>query len=212
VKVLNAWIASLLLLASISAYAQTGNFFSDLAAGLESLAKGLEALNNPQNTESTNPTSNNQTADPANPQNEGSTNPTGNNQTADPVNKPAARDFEREAADRRARALEWENETKKILNSSKSFNVEVICTDDFFLSGRGFISRGDSGGISAISAYYGMGANVNPNAYAAFSKQPYNCKAQARSFESKRLEIIGRAPGGRYVVKIDGKNVYSAIK
>jgi hypothetical protein len=212
-KIICRWIICSLLVSPISVYAQTGNFFSDLAAGIESFAKGLEALSNPQNNESTNSISNNPTTDPGNPQNTESTTSNSNNPTADSANKPPARDYEREAADRRARALEWENEKRAILNSSKSFNVEVICTDDVYVSARtGYVSRGDSWGINAVSAYYSMGANVNPNAYAAFSKTPYICKSQSSKFETKRLDVIGRAPGGRYVVKIDGKNLYSAIK
>jgi len=193
VKIVHAWIAFFILLSPISGQAQTGNFFTDLAAGIESLAKSLESIGEPQNAET--PTLN-------------SPNP-----AIDPASQPAERDYEKEAADRRARALEWENEKRAILNSSKSFNVEVICTDDVYVSARtGYVSRGDSWGINAVSAYYSMGANVNPNAYAAFSKTPYICKSQGTKFETKRLDVIGRAPGGRYVVKIDGKNLYSAIK
>lgn len=192
-KIFYIWIFSLLLLSPISGHAQTGNFFTDLAAGIESLAKSLESIGEPQTPESITSNSN----DP----------------TIDPASKPAERDYEKEAADRRARALEWENEKRAILNGSKSFNVEVICTDDVYVSARtGYVSRGDSWGINAVSAYYSMGANVNPNAYAAFSKTPYICKSQSAKYETKRLDVIGRAPGGRYVVKIDGKNLYSAIK
>jgi len=44
----------------MSGYAQTGNFLTDLAAGLDSLAKGLEAISN-----STSSTNNVATLDPA---------------------------------------------------------------------------------------------------------------------------------------------------
>jgi len=124
-----------------------------------------------------------------------------------------ASDYQRESSTRNLRELEWEIEKRKILNSSKSFKVEVICTDDVYISpSTGYASRGDGYGVSAVSAYYSMGAHINPNAYAAFSKTPYICKSQSRMFDVNRLAVIGRAPGGRYVVKIDGKNIYSAIK
>lgn len=41
-------IIFLALLCPISSYAQTGNFFEDLAKGLDSLAKSLEAISDPQ--------------------------------------------------------------------------------------------------------------------------------------------------------------------
>lgn len=60
-----AWVFSLILLFPISGYAQTGNFFEDLAKGLDSLAKGLEAISDPQKAGSSAPQSSAETIDPA---------------------------------------------------------------------------------------------------------------------------------------------------
>lgn len=59
-KIVNVWVVFLALLCPMSGYAQTGNFLTDLAAGLDSLAKGLEAISN-----STSSTNNVATLDPA---------------------------------------------------------------------------------------------------------------------------------------------------
>jgi len=51
-KIIHTSVISLALLSPIPSYAQTGNFFQDLAKGLEDIAKGLESISNPQGAES----------------------------------------------------------------------------------------------------------------------------------------------------------------
>jgi hypothetical protein len=65
VKIVNIWIIFLALLCPISGHAQTGNFLADLAAGLDSLAKGLEAISGKSNEGSTSSASSAVALDPA---------------------------------------------------------------------------------------------------------------------------------------------------
>ena len=64
-KILHAWIIFLALVCPISGHAQTGNFLTDLAAGLDSLAKGLEAISGMQKDGATSSANNAATLDPA---------------------------------------------------------------------------------------------------------------------------------------------------
>jgi hypothetical protein len=52
-KIMHTLAVFFALLCPISSSAQTGNFFQDLAKGLEDIAKGLESISNPQGGEGT---------------------------------------------------------------------------------------------------------------------------------------------------------------
>jgi hypothetical protein len=64
-QIVRASIVFLALLCPISSYAQTGNFFQDLAKGLEDIAKGLESISDPQKAGPAPSNSNNPAMDPA---------------------------------------------------------------------------------------------------------------------------------------------------
>lgn len=64
-QIVRASIVFLALLCPISSYAQTGNFFEDLAKGLDSLAKSLEAISDPQKAGSASAQSGVEPTDPA---------------------------------------------------------------------------------------------------------------------------------------------------
>jgi hypothetical protein len=52
-KIIHTMAVLFALLFPISSYAQTGNFFQDLAKGLEDISKGLESIGNPQSGDGT---------------------------------------------------------------------------------------------------------------------------------------------------------------
>ena len=107
----------------------------------------------------------------------------------------------------------WEQEKANVLKSSKTFVITVACTDERYIKSRGaYFAFGEGTGISAVTNYYGLEADVNPRGKQAFLKSDYLCRETKMSLNSSQFQIIDRGPRGMYIIKLNGKDLYSAIK
>lgn len=128
------------------------------------------------------------------------------------LSSPSASEYQKQLSKDRLRGIAWSQEKTLVLSRSSYFEIEFVCTDDFYLrSSARYIQRGNEGGVMAVSAFYQMGADRNPNAYVAFSKTPYLCQMKKLNLPASDLEIVARGPHGKYVVKIKGQSFYSGI-